>query len=91
MAAVSVDLATLRLFADMRQARLKLIGLDSPDKRVRAKLIQDPQVYKALSDLLFAAEKLVAGPDEKALFWHPAREPYSEAEKRFERLAEKAQ
>lgn len=79
-------LIALRLFADMRQARLKLIGLDTPDASARARLIRKPDVYKALVDLLFAAEKLVSAPDENALFWHPAREALSEAEKRFEGL-----
>lgn len=81
-------LVALRLFADMRQARLKLRGLDTPDKAARAKLIRDPEIYKALVDLLYAAEKLVATADEDALFWHPAREARSAAEKRFERLAD---
>lgn len=79
-------LVALRLFADMRQARLKLIGLDTPDARKRAKLIADPQVYHALCVLLGAAEKLVAAPDEDALFWHPVRETLSAAEKRFDKL-----
>lgn len=79
-------LATLRLFADMRQARLKLIGLDNPDPAKRAKLIRDPAIHKALIDLMFAAKKLVAGSDEDALFWHPAQEARSTAEKRFDRL-----
>jgi len=79
-------LAPLRLFADMRQARLKLIGLDTPDANARAKLIRDPGVYKALVDLLHAAEKLVAGPAETDLFWHPARESLTEAERRFDAI-----
>lgn len=78
------DIATLRLFADMRQARLKLIGLDSPDKRVRARLIEQPEVFKGLVDLLFAVEKLVAGPDESTAFWHPDRKTMTAAEKRQE-------
>jgi hypothetical protein len=85
---MSDPLAPLRLFADMRQARLKLIGLDTPDPNARARLIRDPGVYKALIDLLFAAEKLVSAPDEHSLFWHPAREPMSEAEAAFADLLE---
>lgn len=83
---MSDHLATLRLFADMRQARLKLIGLDTPDVAKRARLIRDPQVYHALCVLLLAAEQLVAAPDETALFWHPARETLTAAEKRFEKM-----
>lgn len=79
-------LVALRLFADMRQARLKLIGLDTPDATKRAKLIRDPHVYKALVDLMYAAEKLVAAPDENALFWHPMRETLTAAEKRFDKM-----
>jgi hypothetical protein len=79
-------LATLRLFADMRQARLKLRGLDNPDERVRMRMIRRPEIYKALTVLFDAAEKLVAGPDEDALFWHPTREAHTEAEKRFDKL-----
>lgn len=79
-------LVTLRLFADMRQARLTLRELDNPSPAVRARMIRDPKVHKALCDLLFAAEKLVAGPDENDLFWHPERESYGEAEQRFDRL-----
>jgi hypothetical protein len=79
----------MRLFADMRAARLKLRGLDTPDANARARLIRDPGVYKALVDLLFAAEKLVSAPDEGVLFWHPAREPMTEAEQRFEGLRTK--
>lgn len=79
-------LATLRLFADMRQARLALIGLDSPDANVRAKLIRQPAVHKALVDLLHAAAHLVAGPDEGSLFWHPPREALTDAERRFEAM-----
>ena len=74
----------------MRQARLKLIGLDSPDKRIRARLIQQPEVLKGLIDLLCAVEKLVAGPTEDVAFWHPAREANTPAEKRVARLAEDA-
>lgn len=79
-------LVALRLFADMRQARLKLIGLDTPDANKRAKMIRDPHVFKALADLMYAAEKLVATPDESALFWHPMRETLSAAERRFDAL-----
>lgn len=79
-------LATLRLFADMRQARLKLTGLDSPDVNRRIALIRKPEVHHALRVLLMAAEKLVAGPDEQALFWDPAREAYTVAEARFDRM-----
>lgn len=79
-------LVALRLFADMRQARLKLIGLDTPDAAKRARLIRDPEVYHALCVLMGAAEKLVAGPDENALFWHPARETLTAAEKRFDKM-----
>lgn len=79
-------LVALRLFADMRQARLKLIGLDTPDANARAKLIRDPKIFHALCVLLGAAEKLVAAPDESALFWHPARETLTTAEKRFEKM-----
>lgn len=81
-----VDLATLRLFADMRQARLKLIGLDDPSPGVRARLIRDPEIAHALIVLLHAAAKLVAAPDEGALFWHPPSErALSAAEKKLER------
>ena len=81
------QLAALRLFAEMRRARLALIGLDDPRPSVRARMIRDPAIHKALCHLLFAAEKLVAGPDENALFWHPARDAYTAAEKRFDELA----
>ena len=67
-------LAALRLFADMRQARLALRGLDHPDPAIRARKIRKPSVHKALCDLLFATEKLVATPDENAVFWHPGSE-----------------
>lgn len=80
------DLATLRLFADMRQARLQLRGLESPNPKTRARLIQDPAIHKALTVLLFAAEKLVAGPNEDALFWHPSVEPLTAAELRWQAM-----
>lgn len=80
---VTDPLVALRLFADMRHARLQLIGLDTPDANARAKLIRDPAIFKALIDLLHAAEKLVAAPNEDMLFWHPARELYARAEARF--------
>jgi hypothetical protein len=86
MNAAPDPLVTLRLFADMRQARLVLRGLDTPDVKQRARMICRPHIYKALCDLLLAAEKLVAGPDENALFWHPERETLTEAELRFEQL-----
>lgn len=35
---------------------------------------------------MYAVEKLVAGSDESALFWHPTRENLTTAEKRFERM-----
>ncbi len=55
----------------------------------RAKMIRDPAIHKALMDLLYAVEKLVAGPNENDLFWHPERESYSEAEKRFDDIRSK--
>ncbi len=79
-------LVALRLFADMRMARLKLSCLDTPDAAKRARLIRDPAVFKALIDLMEAASLLVAAPDEDQLFWHPDRESRSAAEKRFEQL-----
>lgn len=82
------DLATLRLFADIRQAALKLRCLDTPHAPTRQRLIRDPEVFHALTILLNAAQKLVAGPDENALFWHPRREELTEAEKRFDKLRE---
>lgn len=86
MSVVDDPLAALRLFAEMRRCRLALIGLDTPDKKKRAKMIQDPTVFKALIELLRAAESLVANPDENALFWHPERETYGEAEVRFDQI-----
>lgn len=84
---VPVDpLIALRLFADMRKARLALRGLDDTDPATRARLIRDPEIYHALSTLLHAAEKLVSTPDEDVLFWHPRRETRSVAEKRFDKL-----
>lgn len=83
------SLVTMRLFADMRQSALKLRGLETPDANARAKAIRDPAVFHALCVLLQAAQTLVSGPDEDALFWHPARECLTAAERRFEKLRSK--
>jgi hypothetical protein len=80
------DLATLRIFADMRQARLRLRGLDSPDVATRVRMIRDPEVFKALILLFYATEKLVSAPDEGVAFWHPPRATLTAAERKVERL-----
>ena len=79
-------LQPLRLFATIRQAAIDLKGLDHPDPKVRQRIVARPEAQAALVQLLHAAQQLVAAPDEDTLFWHPDREPYGEAEKRFEKL-----
>lgn len=48
--------------------------------------MRQPAIHKALADLMFAARKLVACPDEDDLFWHPMRETQGAAERRFDKL-----
>lgn len=78
-------LEALTVFGRMRAARLKLIGLDTPDKTARVRMIKDPETFKALIDLFYAVELFVSAPNEGDQFWHPPRAPMNKAERSAER------